>query len=186
MKVIHPKTPKFYITLKIHKENNPGRPVINSTNCHTSEISCFVEHHLQLLVKEIPSYIRDTNDFANKRNNFKVLENSFLVTMDVKALYTNIPNNESIAVVKQKHDNHTKKTVATKVITTFLALILTLNNFIFNPKFYLEVTRCAIGTICVLTYANIFMSEVEERYIYPLIKNKSSSYLRFIDNIFMV
>ena len=30
------------------------------------------------------------------------------------------------------------------------------------------------------------MSEFEERHIYPLIKNKSISYLRFIDDIFMV
>ena len=49
--------------------------------------------------------------------------------MDVKALYTNIPNNEGMAVVKRKHVNYTKNSVATKVITTFLALILTLNNF---------------------------------------------------------
>ena len=43
-----------------------------------------------------------------------------------------------------------------------------------------------MGTICVPTYANIFMSELEERYIYPLIENKSSSYMRLIDHIFMV
>ena len=55
--------------------------------------------------------------------------------MDVKALYTSIPNNEGIAAVQRKQDNYTKKTVATKVITTFLALILTLNNFIFNSSF---------------------------------------------------
>ena len=30
------------------------------------------------------------------------------------------------------------------------------------------------------------MSEFEEKYMHPLIKNKSSSYLRFIDDIFMV
>ena len=32
LKIINPKTPKFYITLKIHThtQNNPGRPVINS------------------------------------------------------------------------------------------------------------------------------------------------------------
>ena len=69
--------------------------------------------------------------------------------MDVKALYTNIPNNESIAAVKRKHDNYTKKTVATKVITTFLALILTLNSFIFISKFYLQIKGCAMGTICI-------------------------------------
>ena len=57
--------------------------------------------------------------------------------MDVKALRTNIPNNENIAAVNRKHNNYTKKTVATKVIT-FLALILTLSNFNFNSKSYLQ------------------------------------------------
>ena len=46
LKVINPNTLKFYITPKIHKENNPGKPVINLINCHTSEISHFVDHHL--------------------------------------------------------------------------------------------------------------------------------------------
>ena len=75
--------------------------------------------------------------------------------MDVKALYANRPNNEGIAAVKRKRDNYPKKTVATKVIATFLALILTLNNFIFNSKFYLQIKGCTMGTICALTYANI-------------------------------
>ena len=71
LKVINPKTQKFYINPKIHTENNLRRPVINSINCQTSEISCFVDHHLQPLGKKIPSYIKDTNDFVNKINNFK-------------------------------------------------------------------------------------------------------------------
>ena len=43
-----------------------------------------------------------------------------------------------------------------------------------------------MGTICAPSYENIFMSELEEKYIYPLIKNKSAIYLRYIDDIFMV
>ena len=56
LKVINPKTPKFYITPKTNKENNPGGPVINSINSHISKVSRF-DHHLQPL-KEIPSYIK--------------------------------------------------------------------------------------------------------------------------------
>ena len=110
---------KIYITPKKHKENDPRRSAINAINCHTSEISGFLDHHLQPIVKEIPSYIKDTNDFVDKINKFKFPENSFLVTRDVKALYTNIPNKEAIAAVKRKHGNYTNKTVATKVTTTF-------------------------------------------------------------------
>ena len=68
--------------------------------------------------------------------------------MDVKALYANVPNNECISAVKRKHDNYTKKTVVTKVILTFSALILTLRNFVFNSKFYLQIKGCAMSTTC--------------------------------------
>ena len=39
LKTNNPKTPKFYTLPKIHKENNPGRPVISSINCHTANLS---------------------------------------------------------------------------------------------------------------------------------------------------
>ena len=32
------KTPEFHLLPKIHKANNPGRPIISSVNCHTSRI----------------------------------------------------------------------------------------------------------------------------------------------------
>ena len=186
LKITNPKTPKFYISPKIHKPNNPGRPVINSIECHTSEISRFVDHHLQPVVKQIPSYIKDTNHFINKVNNFSVPVNSILVTMDVRSLYTSIPNNEGIAATKKRYDSYIHKTIPTKIITTFLALILTLNNFVFNSKFYLQIKGCTMGTICAPAYANIFMTEFEQKYVYPLIKDKSILFLRYIDDIFMV
>ena len=66
LKITNPNTPKFYISPKIHKTNNPGRIVINSIECHTSEILRFFDHHLQPVVKQIPLYIKDTNHFINK------------------------------------------------------------------------------------------------------------------------
>ena len=43
-----------------------------------------------------------------------------------------------------------------------------------------------MGIICAPAYANIFMAEFEQKYIYPLIKDKSFLFLRLIDDIFMV
>ena len=128
----NPQTPKFCISPKIHKENNPGWPVISSINCHTSKISKYVDYHIQPIMKEIPSYIKDTDDFINKINNYNIPKESIFVRLDVKSLYTSIPNPEGIAAVKKAHERYQHKTVPTKVTTTFLALILTLNNLIFN------------------------------------------------------
>ena len=123
----------FYITPKIHKPSNPGRAVTNSIDCHTSEISRFVNHHLQPVVKPMPSYIKNTHRFINKVKNFSVPVNS-----------------------KNIH-----KTLSTKTITTFLALILTLNKFLFNSKFYLNTKGRAASTICAPASINICMAEFE-------------------------
>ena len=158
LKSVNPKPPKFYISPIMHKENNPAKPAINSTNYPTSEIS-----HRQPLVWEIASHIKGTNYFIHKNNSFPVPPNSLLVTIDVKSLCTSIPDNEGFASFKKKYDHYPKKTIPAEIIATFLALLLVLNIFIFNSKFYLHIKDCAMGTICVPAYANIFMSEFEEK-----------------------
>ena len=130
-----PRTPQIYISPKIHKEGDPGCPVVSSINCHTANISKYVDYHLQPIVKQIPSYVKDTNDFISKINAVKsVPKNSYLVIMDVRSLYTNIPNAKGISAVKRAFDSYSKKTTTTKVITTLLALILTLNTLPSNKR----------------------------------------------------
>ena len=65
-----PKPPKLYLQLKIRKEGNPRCPVVISVNCQT-------------IVKEIPIYVKDTQDFPQKLEKTKD-EDSHLVTLDVK------------------------------------------------------------------------------------------------------
>ena len=61
------------------------------------------------------------------------------MTLDVKSLYTNIPNNEGIKVVREANDKHPSTAVSKKVTIIFLSLIIT-------------------GTISAPAYANIFMA----------------------------
>lgn len=77
----------------------------------------------------------------------------------------------------------TEKSIATEVFITFLALIITLINFMFNCKNYLQLRGCAMGVAYTPSYANIFMAKFEQTHIYPFIKNKVNLYLRCTDNI---
>ena len=148
-------------------------------NCQTSKISEYVDCHLQPIVKEIPSYIQHTTLFLRKINQTDfVPDNSYLVSLDVNSLYTNIPNAEGIKSVKTSLENCSKWAASTKVITTFLALILTLSNFIFNCKNYLQIKGCTMGTICTPSNANIFMYHWERKFIHPIIKTVSLLFLR--------
>ena len=130
-------TPKFHMLPKIHKTDISGRPAVSFIGCHSINISKFVEYYLKPIVKNIPSYVQDSNDFLNKIDAAKSIPAKCLLgTVDVKSLYTNIPNLEGISAIKAAHENYPEKSVAAKVIITFLALILTLSKFMFNCKNY--------------------------------------------------
>ena len=134
-----PKTPKFYTLPKIHKPNNPGRPVVISIDSHTSKISKYVDFYLQSLARQLPSYIQDTSHFLRKLNIRRDCNpDSILVTLDLKSLYTNIPNEEGIAAVREAISMSTSSKISSKVITTFLWLILT---FSFEKEYLYPVIR---------------------------------------------
>ena len=78
---------------------------------------------------------------------------SYLVSLDVRSLYTNILHTEGIEDVKQK----LKKSKPS---------ILRLNNFVFNGINYLQKKGCTIGTKCAPSYANIFVGWFEEKFIF--------------------
>ena len=177
------RTPKFYLLPKIHKQSIPGRPVISSINCHTSNISAYISHTIQPEVEQLKSYVKDTSDFLRKIDNFRMPDGGFLFTMDVRSLYTNIPHDQGKIAVEEcllrKHPRH-----FVNAIISLLNLVLTLNNFEFNDENYLQILGCAMGTICAPPYANIFMGKFETDNIYPVFTGKCPLYLRFIDDIF--
>ena len=72
-------------------------------------------------VKELKSNFKDSADFIKKVHNLgKIRENNTLVTIVVRALYTNIPHKEGIRVVQVTLKSESKPT---RVIITFLELI---------------------------------------------------------------
>ena len=96
-------TPHFHLHPKIYKTNNPGRPVISSSICHTSTISESVDYYLQPEVKKLKSYIKETTDFTEKIEAIDhVSDDSYLVSLDVRSLYTTIHHKEESEVFKQK------------------------------------------------------------------------------------
>ena len=87
-----PRASRFYILPKIHKPGCPERPIASSCGAPMERISHFVDLHLGPLVRDIPSYIKDTTDFLQKLQTVGDLPaDALLVTLDVKSLCINIP-----------------------------------------------------------------------------------------------
>ncbi|XP_073172201.1 uncharacterized protein KIAA0930 homolog isoform X4 [Lepidochelys kempii] len=101
--------------------------------------------------------------------------------MDVEALYTNIPHKDGLQAVK----NTIPDSVTANLVAEFCDFVLTHNYFTFEDNVYLQISSSAMGTRMAPQYANIFMADLEQRFLSsrpltPLL------YLRYIDDIFII
>ena len=141
-----PKVGRFYILPKIHKQRNPGRPIISSNGHPTERISEFVDYHLKPLVQTLPSFIKDTTHFLRQLQKLGPLpNNAILVTLDVSSLYSNIPHNEGIDACRYFLNTRQDKSLPAENICDLIRMILTMNNFSFNNEHYLQKTRNSYG-----------------------------------------
>ena len=182
------RTPIFYMLPKIHKPNNPGRPVISSVNSHTEKLSAYVDEFLRPLAQALPSHIRDTTDFITRLKNLgRDPENSILATLDVSSLYTNIDTDDGLAIIEEELAKTGQIQPSAKTLTCLLEKVLKLNNFTFDNHNFIQVKGTAMGTRAAPNFANVYMGRFEDKFVY---RTEWSHYIidwvRFIDDIFLI
>lgn len=183
-------TPVMYFLPKIHKVDIPFRPIISGTNCPTVEISKLIDLHLRPLVMQQDSYLKDTTDFINFINQTDNIygplpQDTVLISADVSALYTNIPHEDGIRACQEALDKRPELNPPTEHLIRLLELVLKLNHFEFNGKFYLQIEGTAIGTPTAPSYANTFMGRLERRML-DSSQCRPLCWKRFIDDIFFI
>ena len=162
-----------------------GRPIISGYDRPTERISSFVDTLPQPISNTQASYLKDTTDFINFIEKTKVDKNTFLLSMDVTGLYTNIPHEEGIASVCKAYDNfHSNNPpIPTPYLREMLTLILKENSFQFNGKNYLQIHGTAMGTKMAVAFANIFMANIETQIVSQSFV-KPTDLKRYFDEIF--
>ena len=181
-----PRTPVFYILPKIHKINNPGRPIVSAISGPTDNMSRYVDTAIRPLVNLIPSYVKDTTHMLNILNDLHhIPSTAILLTMDVSALYTNIPHSEGISAVTKAMRASNILNPSPEVAKRMMSMILQKNCFEFNDKFYLQISGTAMGTAMAPSYANLFMSDLETGLLQNHPK-KPYLWVRYIDDIFAI
>ena len=188
----HAKPGRFYILPKIHKSYDHfpvGRPIISGCGTATEKISLFVDLHLKPHVKTLPSYVEDDNDFLRKLIHINTQhgplpDKTILCTMDVTSLYTNIPTHDFIEACRYYlvRQHNTSKV---NILTKFMELVFTQNNFVFEGEHFIQILGTAIGTRMAPSGACLFMGRLEEEFL-SLASHKPLIWLRYIDDVFLI
>lgn len=184
----------FYLLPKIHKPKSEwtipnkipkGRPIISDCGSESYEIAEYLEYYLTPISTLHPSYIKDTPDFLDKLTKIKITEPSFLFTMDVANLYTNIDTTLGLKAVATKLKKYPADNRPDQYILKLLKLSLLRNDFEFEGKYFLQIKGTAMGKKFAPAYANIYMADWEDT-ILDKMKHNPLCYFRYLDDIFGV
>lgn len=164
--------PRIYGLPKIHKEGVPLRPIVNTIGSPTYELAKYVAKILKTLVGNTYSFIKDSNDFVKLIKNKRVDKDDILVSFDVVSLFTKIPLDGAVYVIKMATNPKTTQLVEICLRSTF---------FSFQDHYYEQIYGVAMGSPLSPIVAKLYMEYFERKALnsYPL---KPAWWKRFVDD----
>lgn len=166
-----PRMRQFYLLPKIHKSPESwtiphvlpkGRPIVSDCGSESYRITEFIDFFINPLSQKHPSYVKDTYSFVEEITKMHVPPGSFLFTVDVDSLYTNIDTELGLRALQSTFNMYPDPSRPDAHIIDLLRITLTRNDFEFNGKYYLQVCGCAMGRKYSPSYADIYLARWEE------------------------
>uniref|UniRef100_A0A0B7BLE8 Reverse transcriptase domain-containing protein n=1 Tax=Arion vulgaris TaxID=1028688 RepID=A0A0B7BLE8_9EUPU len=176
--------PCLYLLPKIHKPNNPGRPIVSACSCPTESISAFLDGIFRPLVETLPSFLKDTTHALSTFLSTSLLPGRTyrLFLLDVCSLYTSIPHRDGLAALQFFLDQRPHPSIATTTLTRLAELVLTTNSFEFNGEYFDQISGVAMGTKMGPSYACLFMGHLEHLIFQSYLDPIPFMYRRYIDD----
>ena len=162
-------TPKYYGLPKVHKEGIPLRPIISSRGAVTYESAKELSRILKPLVSRSPHHVHNTQDFIQSIEGIQLQENEYIMSYDVNSLFTSIPIDPDINIIKkhleQDKDLHQRTNMTVNHICCLLEFCLKNTYFQFKGRYYEQMEGAAMGSPISPIVANLFMEDLEVQAI---------------------
>ena len=124
----------------------------------------FESHVTALLVGHTDSFVEDSAHFVQF---LEGLEMSLMVSFDVKSLFTNVPVDEALQVIRiglEDDDSLLSRTMLSVYsIIELLTLCLKTTYFSYEDSFYQQTDGAAMGSPLSPVVANIYMKFFEQK-----------------------
>ena len=134
---------------------------MSTYDCPSVYISRLLDIILSPFVQELPSFMNDTPKFLQIIGDFEFPANAnhkpFLFTMDVSSLYTSIPHDGALKASKHVLAKRSNKSMSTSTLLQLIELVLKMNTFHFNGRYFSQKQGIAMGTKMGPSVACIFM-----------------------------
>lgn len=189
----HFEPPHLFGFPKIHKQHCPLRPIISMRESLFAPLSRKLADILTSYVKG-DSFIENSKDAKSRiMRSWEDVDGGDLVSLDVVSLFTNIPVEESLQVLRKllsddKELEH-RSCFSVDLLCTLTEFCLKKCYFIFGEHFYVQTDGVAMGSSVGCVMAVIYMNYFESM---ALAKARviglpvPSLWIRYVDDVFMI
>lgn len=112
-------------------------------------------------MKSTKSYLKNSTQLDNILRNKRIPTNSFLITLDIKSLYTNISRDQAITTFLKVFKGHPQL----MFLLDLLKFVLKSNIFEFDNLVFTQTCGLAMGTKLAPALATIFIGQLEEAFL---------------------
>ena len=119
--------PKYYGLPNIHKMGTPLRPIISSRGSATYETAKDLTKIIKPLIGKSPHHVHNNKDFLESNKDIKEEKDECIMSYDVSALFTSIPIDTTINIIKKQleddKDLHSRTNMTIKHICCLLRVL---------------------------------------------------------------
>jgi len=182
-----PQPPTLKAQIKLHKPDQPIRPVVNNIGAPAYKLA----KHLSKTLKD---YIhldyqfntKNSTTLAQELDQLSIQTTHRLMTLDISDMYVNIPIHDSIRIAKTLLTRQNNALITGQMIQ-LLETILQQNYFKFENTFYQPTQGLSMGSPLSGTIAEIFLQHFEQSHLKHLLENKAIIYYtRYVDDILII
>ena len=185
---LNPATPNIRGLVKIHKHEAPIRPIVNWRTAPAFKLAKLLTMTLQKYIPlpykfNIKNTVQLIDDLADILYNQKLR----LASFDISNMYTNIPTEELIKIIKTACQHNNIEDKLTQNIIKLSKIIINQNYFQFLDKTYIQTEGLATGAPTSSIFSEHYTQFLENSTIYNFLLNYDiKDYFRYVDDILIV
>ncbi|XP_071633849.1 uncharacterized protein [Temnothorax longispinosus] len=177
--------PRCYGLPKIHKEGYPLRIIVSAVGSPLYNIASYPHNILNKAVVKPSSHVKDSWSFVESMKQHSIPPDHVLVSLDVVALFTNIPIELVLTGIEKRWDAISGETrMNLDQFLHAIRMILNSTSFSFDGEFYEQIFGSPMGSPLSPILADIVMDDLETCCLQSF-DFHIEIFLRYVDDIFM-
>ncbi|XP_071581632.1 uncharacterized protein [Temnothorax nylanderi] len=178
--------PRCYGLPKIHKNGFPLRIIVSALGSPLYNVASFLHDILHRSIRPPKSHIKDSWSFVREINDIEINTDEVLVSLDVTALFTNIPKELVLRAIEERwHDITGNTKLNLPQFLHAIELVLGSTSFSFNGETYEQIFGSPMGSPLSPILADMVMEDLETHCL-TMLSFCLSFFRRYVDDVIAI